>query len=55
VTPVLVQHVVPDVARKISERHRREEDLLLEVGPATLLVPDENLRKIVEELVDNAF
>ena len=55
VTPVAVHHVVPDVARKVAARHRREDDLVLEVGVASLLVPEENLRKIVEELVDNAF
>src|SRR5262249_41008148 len=33
----------------------REGDLKLEVKPGELLIPAENLKKIVEELVDNAF
>ena len=55
VKPVAVQELVPEVARKIAARHRREGDLLLKLEPAGLLVPAENLTKIVEELTDNAF
>lgn len=55
VKPVVVQELVPEVAHRIAARHRREGDLLLKVDPAALLVPAENLTKIVEELADNAF
>jgi len=55
IKPVTVQDVVPDLARKVAARHKREGDLLLKIENASLLVPSENLVKIVEELVDNAF
>ena len=47
--------LVPGLARKIAARHKREGDLLLKTESATLFVPTENLAKILEELVDNAF
>ena len=53
--PVMVQEVVTEVARRLATRHKREGDLLLKLEPAGLLIPAENLAKIVEELVDNAF
>jgi signal transduction histidine kinase len=55
IKPVNVQEVVPGLARKVATRHRREGDLLLRIENAGLLVPSENLIKIVEETVDNAF
>jgi signal transduction histidine kinase len=55
IKPVSVQDVVPDLARKVAARHKREGDLLLKIESASLLVPSENLAKITEELVDNAF
>jgi signal transduction histidine kinase len=55
VKPVAVQELVPDVARKVAIRHKREGDLLLKTHDAAVLVPTENLTKIVEELTDNAF
>lgn len=54
-TPVQVQQVIPDMARKVAARFRREGDLTLDLTGGTLMVPEENLVKIVEELVDNAF
>jgi signal transduction histidine kinase len=53
--PVAVQDVLPDLARSTAARHQRESDLKLEIKPAEVLVPLENLVKITEELVDNAF
>ena len=50
-----VQDVIPALARKIAARHKREGELLLRIENASLLVPTENLAKIIEELVDNAF
>jgi signal transduction histidine kinase len=55
IKPVAVQELVPALARKVSARHKREGDLLLKVENASVLVPSENLAKIVEEIVDNAF
>jgi signal transduction histidine kinase len=54
-SPVSVQDIIPDLAQKVATKHRREGDLTLDIQPAKLLVPGENLAKIVEELVDNAF
>jgi len=53
--PIAVQDTIPDLARKIAARHKREGDLLLKPGNATVLLPPENFAKIIEELVDNAF
>jgi signal transduction histidine kinase len=55
IQPVAVGTIIPDLTRKLAARHRREGDLLLRIEPASLLVPQENIVKIVEELVDNAF
>ena len=55
VTPVVVQEVLSRVCRTAAASHKREGDLSLVVEDACLLVPTENLAKIVEELVDNAF
>ena len=53
--PVAVEQSVPEWARAIAKRHKRDADLVLDVHPAKVLIPTENLQKIVEELVDNAF
>src|SRR5207237_424646 len=53
--PVPVKPVVSDTARAIATRFQREADLILQVEETSILVPVENLTKIVEELVDNAF
>jgi signal transduction histidine kinase len=55
IKPVATREFIPSVARKVAVRHRREGDLLLNIENASLLVPAENLAKVVEELVDNAF
>lgn len=55
IKPVAVQDVAPSLAKKIAARHKREGDLLLKIENASLFVPTENLAKVVEELVDNAF
>src|SRR6185436_2842995 len=52
IKPVPVQDLVPPLARKVATRHKREGDLLLKLENASLLVPSENLAKIVEEIVD---
>lgn len=55
IKPVAVQEMVPGLAQKIAARHKREGDLLLKIENASLLIPQDNLAKIVEELIDNAF
>ncbi|MFM1767746.1 MAG: hypothetical protein RJA22_275 [Verrucomicrobiota bacterium] len=55
ISPVVVEVTVPEVAQRVAARHKREGDLLLRMAPAAVFVPAENLTKIVEELVDNAF
>jgi signal transduction histidine kinase len=55
VMPVAVEQSIPEWARTIATRQKRETDLVLAVHPAKVLIPVENLQKIVEELVDNAF
>src|SRR3954469_7402526 len=53
--PVKVHEVIPPLAQAIAERHKRPADLKLQLEPAELLAPEDNFRKIVEELIDNAF
>jgi two-component system sensor histidine kinase/response regulator len=55
VSPALVHEIIPEVAHDLAKRFKREGDLKLEVTPGELLIPAENLKKIAEELVDNAF
>lgn len=55
ISPVAVSSVIPEVTRRVAVRYRREGDLLLKLEPASVLVPEENFVKIVEELTDNAF
>jgi signal transduction histidine kinase len=55
ITPVAVAPVIVPLAETIAHRYKRGTDLDLAVQPAELLIPEENLKKIVEELVDNAF
>jgi signal transduction histidine kinase len=53
--PVKVHEVVPVLARAIAERYRRPADLKLDLDSADLLAPEDNFKKIIEELIDNAF
>jgi len=53
--PVQVERAIPETARDVATRHKRPNDLTLQIGSASLLVPEENLKKLVEEFVDNAF
>jgi two-component system, sensor histidine kinase and response regulator len=53
--PVPVEQIIPEIARKVAARFKREADLLVEIAPGTLLIPVDHFKKIVEELVDNAF
>ena len=47
--------IISDVSRAIAARWKRTEDLKVEVRPCTVPVIADNLQKVVEELLDNAF
>src|SRR5687767_10458387 len=53
--PVEVEQIIPEIARKVAARFKREADLVVEISAGTLLIPADHFKKIVEELVDNAF
>ena len=53
--PVEVKAVVADLAHTLAAKYKRESDLMLDLQDAAIFIPPENLSKIVEELVDNAF
>lgn len=55
VSPIAPHDVIPELARAIARRYKRESDLDLHLQSASLLIPSDNFRKIVEELVENAF
>jgi two-component system, sensor histidine kinase and response regulator len=48
------EKIIKDKAFRITSAVQRDADLKLDVAPAKLKIPDQNLSKIVEELVDNA-
>jgi two-component system, sensor histidine kinase and response regulator len=54
-TSIPIEEIVPEVARKVAARFKRDTDLVLEVARGALLIPADHFKKIVEELVDNAF
>lgn len=54
-TPLAIEQTIPEIARKVAARFKREADLVLEAGCGTLLIPADHFKKIVEELIDNAF
>jgi len=47
--------IITDSANSVATRWKRDADLRLEVRGATVAVIGDNLQKIVEELMDNAF
>ncbi|HXG48403.1 MAG TPA: hybrid sensor histidine kinase/response regulator [Methylomirabilota bacterium] len=53
--PIAAHQIIPTVARAVADRFRRQADLTLDVGSDVVRLPEDNLKKIVEELVDNAF
>jgi signal transduction histidine kinase len=53
--PVSVKPFLTELARKTATRHQRADDLVLELQNADVFVPAENLTKIAEELIENAF
>ncbi len=53
--PIQAAEVITEVSRTVAKRHKRENDLDLVLTPTSLFIPIDNFRKIIEELVDNAF
>lgn len=53
--PVKIHEIIPLLAQAVAARYRRPADLKLDLEPADLLAPEDNFKKIVEELIDNAF
>jgi two-component system, sensor histidine kinase and response regulator len=50
-----VAQIIEKVAGKIAAKYQRTADLTLDLCPLALRISEPNLKKIVEELVDNAF
>ena len=48
-------HVIKEVSLNKSKQLKREKDLILDITDTSVQISTENLRKIIEELVDNAF
>jgi len=53
--PLAVEQIIPELARKVAARFKRDADLVVEIPPGVLLIPADHFKKIVEELIDNAF
>lgn len=53
--PIAVHEILPEICERVSRAHKREGDLKLVAGEVSLMVPAENLAKVAEEIVDNAF
>jgi len=53
--PIQAHQFIPELARPIAIRYKRESDLDLHLASASLPLPADNFRKIIEELVENAF
>ena len=47
--------VIRQVCEELAEQADRQDDLHLDVAPATLGISPDNLQKIIREIVDNAF
>jgi len=50
-----IKGLIQDVALQIAQQNDRESDLNLNLEDTTLLISEPRLRKILEELLDNAF
>jgi two-component system, sensor histidine kinase and response regulator len=55
INPIQAHQFIPELARPIAIRYKREADLDVHLAPASLLIPPDNFRKIIEELIENAF
>ncbi len=52
--PQASSELIREVAVKIAESHERGDDVSVKVEPAVLCLGESHLRKIIEELMDNA-
>ena len=52
---ITVGQVLPQAARDVASLCNRASDLELNVPPALIAIPSDNLKKITSELLDNAF
>lgn len=55
ITPMQVTELIHCKCATIAAAYDRKEDLSVEVEPAALLISADFLRKILDELIDNAF
>lgn len=53
--PIQVKAVLPEICERVARAHKREGDLQMELQDVSILIPAENLAKVAEEIVDNAF
>ena len=53
--PCQLRKVLGEVAERVAEQHQRRADLVLEPVSAEVAMSDQNLSKLCEELLDNAF
>ncbi len=53
--PCQLRKVVGETAERLAEKHRRRADLVLELISVEVAISDQNLAKLSEELLDNAF
>ncbi len=54
-TPAQFRKVVDEVAVRIADKHNRRADLTLDVGSGSVAISEQNLTKLSEEFIDNAF
>lgn len=53
--PTPLGRALDSVMQRVSEKHRREVDVLVETCEADVAVSEQNLDKILGEIIDNAF
>ena len=53
--PGQFRKVLVEVAERVADRHQRRGDLALEAATGEVAISDQNLAKLCEELIDNAF
>lgn len=54
-TPAPIRKVIGEVAERIAEKYQRRDDLVLDVAAGDVAISEQNLTKLSEELIDNAF
>ncbi len=53
--PCQLRRVLGEVAERYADKHARRADLTLELATAEVGISEQNLTKLCEELIDNAF